>query len=215
MKPKTIAPEYAPKTGVKLNKGLLFDAFENNRSYLKKHFTLDDLRFPFLDRIGQECPRSRPLAFFWETDLEGSNAGRFLMGAGNTLRYCEDAELRAEMDALVETIGQCADEDGYCMGFHKEDFMILERANYTRSWLTRGLLAAYSSGNEQAGRIIRRFQDWFNNYPGRRKAAELHLSYQGMIAEMEVALSELGKEEDWHTPRLSKYSTASSAPTSP
>ncbi len=197
MKPKMIAPEYAPKTGVKLNKGLLFDAFENNRSYLKKYFTLDDLRFPFLDRIGQECPRSRPLAFFWETDLEGSNAGRFLMGAGNTLRYCEDSELRAEMDALVETIGQCADDDGYCMGFRKEDFMILERANYTRSWLTRGLLAAYSSGNEQAGAIIRRFQDWFNSYPGRRKAAELHLSYQGMIAEMEMALSELGKDADW------------------
>ena len=197
MKPKMNIPEYAPQRGVKLNKGLLFDAFQNNRSYLKKYFTLDDLRFPFLDRIGQECPRSRPLAFFWETDLEGSNAGRFLMGAGNTLRYCEDEELRAEMDALVETIGKCADEDGYCMGFRKEDFMILERANYTRSWLTRGLLAAYSSGNEQAGAIIRRFQDWFNNYPGRRKAAELHLSYQGMIAEMEVALSELGKEEDW------------------
>lgn len=197
MRPEIMNSEYAPQKGVKLHKGLLFDAFENNRSYLKKYFTLDDLRFPFLDRIGKSCPRSRPLAFFWETDLEGSNAGRFLMGAGHTLRYCEDAELRAEMDRLVQTIGECADEDGYCMGFRKEDFMILERANYTRSWLTRGLLAAYSSGNEQAGKLIRRFQDWFNSYPGRRKAAELHLSYQGMIAEMEVALSELGKEEDW------------------
>ena len=197
MKPEILNAAYAPQTGVKLKKGLLFDAFENNRSYLKKHYTLDDLRYPFLERVGKDCPRSRPLAFFWETDLEGSNAGRFLMGAGNTLRYCEDDALRAEVDALVQTIGQCADEDGYCMGFHKEDFMILERANYTRSWLTRGLLAAYSSGNAQAGQIIRRFQDWFNNYPGRRKAAELHLSYQGMIAEMEVALSELGKAEDW------------------
>lgn len=197
MKPTIVSPEYAPQTGVKLNKGLFFDAFENNRSYLKKYFTLDDLRYPFLERVGKDCPRSRPLSFFWETDLEGSNAGRFLMGAGHSLRYCEDEELRAEMDALVQTIAQCADEDGYCMGFHKEDFMILERANYTRSWLTRGLLAAYSCGNEQAGKTIRRFQDWFNYYPGRRKAAELHLSYQGMIAEMEVALSELGKEEDW------------------
>ncbi len=197
MKPAMVSSEYAPQTGVKLNKGMLFDAFENNRSYLKKHFTLDDLRYPFLERVGKEGPRSRPLAFFWETDLEGSNAGRFLMGAGHTLRYCEDPELRSEMDALVQTIAQCADEDGYCMGFRKEDMMILERANYTRSWLTRGLLAAYSSGNEQAGQVIRKFQDWFNNYSGRRKAAELHLSYQGMIAEMEVALSEIGKAEDW------------------
>lgn len=197
MKPEIISSEYAPKSGVKLKKGLFFDTFENNRSYLKQHFTLDDLRFPFRDRIGESCDRSRPLAFFWETDLEGSNAGRFLMGAGHSLCFCDDPELRAEMDALVHEIGQCADADGYCMGFRKEDFMILERANYTRSWLTRGLLAAYLSGNEEAGAIIRRFQDWFNTYPGRRKAAELHLSYQGMIAEMEMALSELGKKEDW------------------
>ncbi len=197
MKPEVVNSEYAPKTGVKLKKGLLFDTFENNRSYLKKYFTLDDLRYPFMERVGKECPRSRPFAFFWETDLEGSNAGRFLMGAGHTLRYCDDPELRAEVDALVQTIAECADEDGYCMGFHKEDMMILERANYTRSWLTRGLLAAYSSGNEQAGQVIRNFQDWFNYYPGRRKAGELHLSYQGMIAEMEMALSDVGKKDDW------------------
>lgn len=196
MKPTVVAPAYAPQS-VRLKKGILFDAFENNRSYLKKHFTLDDLRYPFRDRIGQDCPRSRPLAFFWETDLEGSNAGRFLMGAGHTLRYCEDEELRTELNALVKEIGECADADGYCMGFRKEDFMILERANYTRSWLTRGLLAAYLSGSEEAGKIIRKFQDWFNQYPNRRKAAELHLSYQGMIADMEVSLSDLGKAEDW------------------
>ena len=197
MNERIFSPEYAPVNNVHLKKGLLYDAFENNKSYLKKHFTLDDLRFPFRDRIGQKCPRSRPLAFFWETDLEGSNAGRFLMGAGNALCYSDDDELRKEMDMLIGEIGKCADDDGYCMGFRKEDFMILERANYTRSWLTRGLLAAYRSGSEEAGAVIRRFQDWFNAYPNRRKAAELHLSYQGMIADMEMALSELGKEEDW------------------
>ena len=197
MNERIVSTEYSPEKNVRLTGGLLFDAFESNRSYLKKHYTLDDLRYPFRDRIGQECPRSRPLAFFWETDLEGSNAGRFLMGAGNSLCYCEDAELKEEMDALIREIGECADSDGYCMGFRKEDFMILERANYTRSWLTRGLLAAHRSGSEEAGLIIRRFQDWFSNYPNRRKAAELHLSYQGMIADMEVALSKIGKEEDW------------------
>lgn len=197
MKPEIVSSQYAPQTGVQLNGGMLYDTFRNNCSYLKQHFTLDDLRYPFLDRIGQECPRSRPLAFFWETDLEGSNAGRFLMGAGHSLCYCQDAQLREMMDALVSEIGRCADPDGYCMGFRKEDFMILERANYTRSWLTRGLLAADLCGNPEAGGIIRRFQDWFNSYPGRRKAAELHLSYQGMIADMEVALSRLGQEADW------------------
>ena len=133
MNERIVSTEYSPEKNVRLTGGLLFDAFENNRSYLKKHYTLDDLRYPFRDRIGQACPRSRPLAFFWETDLEGSNAGRFLMGAGNSLCYCEDTELKEEMDALIREIGECADSDGYCMGFRKEDFMILERANYTRS----------------------------------------------------------------------------------
>ena len=104
MNERVIAPEYAPEKNVQLKNGLLFNAFENNKSYLKKHFTLDDLSFPFRDRIGQECPRSRPLAFFWETDLEGSNAGRFLMGAGNALCYSADDELKKEMDALIHEI---------------------------------------------------------------------------------------------------------------
>lgn len=188
--------ETSPVKGVTLKSGILKEAFERNQEYLMKHFTLDDLVYPFRIRSGKEGRRDRPLAFFWETDLEGSNAGRFLMGAGHSLLYCENQKLRERMNALVKEIADCAEEDGYCMGFAKEDMMILERANYTRSWLTRGLLAAYAAGNEEAGRVVRRFQDWFNSYAHRRKCAELHLSYQGMIADTQMALSALGKEED-------------------
>ena len=39
---------------------------------------------------------------FWDNDLLGSNAGRFLMGAGNTLRWIEHPELRAMLDAVVD-----------------------------------------------------------------------------------------------------------------
>lgn len=196
--PQINCKEYCPSKGVQLNKGLLKDAFISNQEYLLQHFTLEDLLYPFYKRAGKDLPqRSRPLAMFWETDLEGSNAGRFLMGAGNTLCFTDNPELKEMMDRLVEGISACADTDGYCMGFDREDMMILERANYTRSWLTRGLLAAMRSGSKTAGETIRKFQNWFNVYPHRRKVAELHLSYQGMIADMEMALSELGLEDDW------------------
>ena len=56
MNERIIAPEYAPEKNVQLKNGLLFNAFENNKTYLKKHFTLDDLRYPFRDRIGQDAP---------------------------------------------------------------------------------------------------------------------------------------------------------------
>ncbi|GHU64665.1 hypothetical protein AGMMS49983_10880 [Clostridia bacterium] len=136
---------------------------------------------------------------FWETDLEGSNAGRFLLGAGNTLRFTDHPELKERMNALVDGIARFRDSDGYCMGFKKEDFMILERANYTRSWVTRGLIAAGYAGNQTAYTMIREFGNWFNSYKasGRAgKAAELHLSYQGFIAHTSLYLSEVGEEED-------------------
>lgn len=189
--------EYCPCAGVKLTEGLLSEVFEHNQQYLLQHFTLDDMLYPFQTRAGKKAVRNRPLVPFWETDLEGSNAGRFLMGAGKTLCFADNPAIKEKLDNLLRGIFECAEEDGYCMGFTKEDMMILERANYTRSWLTRGLLAAGESGAVLANTIVRNFQDWFNNYPHRRKAAELHLAYQGMISDMEVALSPVGCQKDW------------------
>ena len=198
VQPKIKSKEFHPQTGVQLRKGLLKDAFQYNQQYLLQHFTVDDMLFPFFVRAGKEPPqRSRPLVMGWETFLEGSNAGRFLMGAGNTLCFTDNPALQDMMDCLIDGISSCADPDGFCMAYDREDMMILERANYTRSWLTRGLLAAMRSGSKTAGETVRKFQDWFNTYPHRRKIAELHLAYQGMIADMEMAFSAVGKPEDW------------------
>ncbi|MBE5767727.1 MAG: hypothetical protein E7335_11340 [Clostridiales bacterium] len=185
-----------PETGVQLTGGLLHSIFENNITYLLSSYALEDLQYPFRIRKGENAPRVKPLSMFWETELEGSNAGRFLMGAGNSLRYCENPQLRQRLDALVAEIERTSDEDGYIMGFKKEDMMILERANYTRSWLTRGLIAAGTAGNETAWKLIRRFGDWFNNYPNAVKAPQLHFGYQGMIANTKLARSKVGSEAD-------------------
>jgi len=52
--------------------------------------------------------------------LPGSNAGRFLMGAGNTLRWTEHPELRTRMNAVVDGIAECQRPDGYLMAYPEE-----------------------------------------------------------------------------------------------
>ena len=99
----------APRTGVTLRGGLFESAMRNNIRYLLDSYTLDDLLIQFRDRAGRPKPPSaRKPDQFWETDLAGSNAGRFLMGAGNTLRWIDDHDLRTRMNAVVEGIQKCA-----------------------------------------------------------------------------------------------------------
>ena len=114
--------------GVTLNDCFFKELFVNNHHYLLRLFTLNDLLHTFYVRAGKDAPeRSRPAEIFWETELEGSNAGRFLMGAGYTLCFEENPQLRERMDQLVDGIGACAEEDGFCMGYPKSHMMILER----------------------------------------------------------------------------------------
>ena len=194
---KVSTKEYRPMAGVTLGDGVFKDLFTNNQQYLMRHYTLNDLLYPFYVRAGKPAPeRSHPLEIFWETELEGSNAGRFLMGAGYTLCFQENAALRERMDQLVAGIAECAEEDGYCMGYPKSHMMIMERANYTRTYLNRGLVAALAAGNQQAGRVLRAQQDWFYRYPHKYKIMELHLPWQGMLADTDAALSAVGKDTD-------------------
>ena len=194
---KVSTREYRPMHGVVLKDGCLKGLFENNQQYLLRHFTVNDLLNPFYVRAGKNAPeRSRPEEVFWESELEGSNAGRFLMGAGYTLCFAENPQLRQQMDRVVSGIAECAEEDGYCMAYPKSHMMIMERANYTRTYLNRGLVAALAAGNQEAGRILRAQQDWFFRYPHKHKIMELHLPWQGMLADTDAAMSAVGKDTD-------------------
>ena len=64
-------------------------------------------------------PLEEKLNNFWFVDLPGQEAGRFLMGAGNTLRWIENAELRKRMDQIVDVIDECKEPDGYIMAYPK------------------------------------------------------------------------------------------------
>src|SRR5262249_48046101 len=84
-----------PKNGVTLHGGVFQKAMENNVEYLLSSCTTDGLLRQFYERTGK-VKDFKPTGsqVFWEEDLAGSNAGRYLMGAGNTLRWMHHEEMQ-------------------------------------------------------------------------------------------------------------------------
>lgn len=188
----------APKAGITLDGGVFQAALTRNSQYLMNSYTTDDLLRQFYERAGK-IPVFRPTGsqVFWEEDLAGSNAGRFLMGAGNTVRWMDDPELRKRLNAVVDGIEECRKPNGYIMAYPEDTIFFSERAAYTRAWLTHGLLEAAYAGNPKALPMLRGYYDWFN------EQAFLPLMLrgaiqggQGMIANTRVALSSVGKPAD-------------------
>ena len=187
-----------PKSGVRLDGGIFQTAMENNIAYLLNSFTTDELLRQFYERTGR-VTNFHPVGSqkFWEEDLAGSNAGRFLMGAGNTLRWMEDAELQRRLNAVVDGIEECRQPNGYIMAYPEDTIFYSERAAYTRAWLTHGLLEAAYAGNPKALGLLRGYYDWFNVQgflPEMLRGAIQ--GGQGMVANTRVARSPLGKPLD-------------------
>ena len=153
----------SPKKGVTLGEGLFKKTMENNISYLMSSFSFDELVRNFRVKAGKPVqPLEDRLNNFWFVDLPGQEAGRFLMGAGNTLRWMENAELRKRMDMIVDVIDECKEPDGYIMAYPKSKIFAGEYGAYTRSWVTHGLIEAGLAGNKKAFPLLRGFYDWFN-----------------------------------------------------
>lgn len=188
----------APKTGVVLDGGLFEIALKSNAQYLLKSFTTQELLRQFYERTGKvKGFKPAGTQIFWEEDLAGSNAGRFLMGAGNTVRWIEDPELRRRLNAVVDGIDECRQSNGYIMAYPEDTIFFSERAAYTRAWLTHGLLEAAYAGNPKALPLLRGYYDWFN---GQSFLPEMLRGAiqggQGMIASTRVSLSPVGKPAD-------------------
>ena len=148
---------HAPLNGVTLNGGLFQTVLEDNVAYLLDSFTVDELLRQFRECAGKPLPPDvKSPNKFWEEDLAGSNAGRFLMGAGNTLRWMDHPELRSRLNAVVDGIEECKQSNGYIMAYPEDTIFFSERGNYTRAWLTHGLLEAGYSGNQKAFTLLER-----------------------------------------------------------
>jgi hypothetical protein len=188
----------APKTGVTLHGGLFETAMRNNIEYLLGTYSTADLLRQFYERTGK-IRNFKPTGsqVFWEEDLAGSNAGRFLMGAANTLRWIDHPELRRRVDAVVDGIEECRQPNGYIMAYPEDTIFYSERAAYTRAWLTHGLLEAAYGGNVKALPMLRGYYDWFNKQsflPDMLRGAIQ--GGQGMVANTRVGTSPLGKPAD-------------------
>jgi DUF1680 family protein len=188
----------APLAGVTLQGGLFETTMRNNIRYLMDSYTLDDLLLQFRERAGKPIPpSSHKPDQFWESDLAGSNAGRFLMGAGNTLRWIDDPELRRRFNAIVDGIAECKQPDGYVMAYPEDSILYSERGAYTRAWLTHGLIEAGYAGRAQAFELLRGNYDWFDKcgyLPELLRGAVQ--GGQGMIANTRMYFTPVGRPED-------------------
>jgi DUF1680 family protein len=187
----------APLRGVKLGEGLFRKVMTNNIAYLLDSFGVAVMLRPFRTRAGKTNPPGTPPLCPWDAGLPGSNAGRFLMGAGNTLRWIEHPELRQRLNAVVAGIAECQRPDGYAMGYREDTIFEGEHGAYTRSWVTHGLVDAGYAGNPAAFKVLRRFYDWFDRCPYLpellRRAGQ---GVQGMIANTRTYFTPIGKPED-------------------
>lgn len=188
-----------PRTGVQLQGGVFQKSMEDNIEYLLNSFSVDDLLRQFRERTGAAAPPLKPMSDvqFWEEDLAGSNAGRFLMAAGNTLRWIDHGELRRRLNAVVDGIAQCRQPNGYIMAYPEDTIFFSERGAYTRAWLVHGLIEAGYSGNQKAFDLLRGYSDWFNQ--SRYLPNLLRFAVQGgqgMIANTRMYFTPVGKPAD-------------------
>jgi DUF1680 family protein len=188
-----------PHTGVTLEGGVFQTYMENNIAYLLNFYSVDDLLRQFRERVGTaKPPGDAPSDVqFWEEELAGSNAGRFLMGAGNTLRWIDHPELRRRLDAVVEGIAQCRQPNGYIMAYPQDTIFFGQRGAYTRAWLTHGLIEAGYAGNPKAFELLRGYYDWFNQCSYLPHLLNFAIvGSQGMIANTRMYFTPVGKPAD-------------------
>ncbi len=184
-----------PDSGVKLNGGIVKTTFDNNVQYLLKAFSVNDILYRFKERAGDANPPGQPQG--WEaTCLPGSLAGLFLMGSGGVLRWENNAELRDKMNRVIDGIDECKQPNGYIMAYKETEITNSENPNYVRSWITHGLIEASIAGNPKALPLIREHQNWFNECPYLPRVKDLHLGYQGMIANTRMYFTSRGRQRD-------------------
>ena len=191
----------SPIGGVTLDDNSLFkQAMTYNIDYLLNSFSVNHMLYPFRQRHGEaHPPDDRSQEAFWDHDLRGSNAGRFLMGAGNTLCWIEHPELRKRVNEMVDGIAACREPNGYILPYPPGQYRS-EEPNYARAWLTQGLIAAGLAGNKDVYPLLRSNADWFNHWDLLPRITTVSgNAQQGQIASTKTYFTPIGKPEDLQT----------------
>ncbi|MBQ1986211.1 MAG: glycoside hydrolase family 127 protein, partial [Clostridia bacterium] len=186
-----------PMGNVRLTDGRLKKAFENNVEFLKG-FDVDRMLYWYRVHAGKKAP-GVPYAAgdgHFENNLHGQTAGAFMMGAGTTLLWQEDETLRAMMQDILKELSDDQEEDGFLLPIDRGIFKTKEYPNYTRAWVTFGLLDAGYAGEEDAFTMARRMTDHFNHSEVLPYVKDMNLGFQGILASTRMYDAPCGKEED-------------------
>ena len=187
----------APMSGVRLTGGRLGKMFSNNIEFLKG-FDIDRMLYWYRVHKNKDAP-GVPYASdggHFENNLKGQTAGEFLSGAGTTLLWVEDEELRSTIRKLVEEIDECRDSDGFFIPIPRDEFKTREYPNYTRAWITFGMLDAGYAGEERAFKLARDMSDYFNTCDLLPYVKDMNLGFQGILANTRQYDAPDGKWED-------------------
>lgn len=187
----------APTGGVSLTGGRFLRAFENNIAFLKG-FDVNRMLYWFRLHAGKPAPGAPYAAGdgHFENNLHGQTAGEFLMGAGATLWWREDRALREKVRAVISELNQYREPDGFLLPVDRDTFLTREYPNYTRAWLTFGLLDAGAAGEADAYRLARGMGDAFNESEVLPYVKDLNLGFQGILANTRLYDSPVGVEKD-------------------
>jgi DUF1680 family protein len=83
-------------------------------------------------RAGQKHPPAERDIFklfaLWTGGLRGSEIGRFLMAATNTLRWIEHPERKHGLETAVDGIAECQEADGYVHAFDRSILWLNEKS---------------------------------------------------------------------------------------
>ena len=176
-------PLQVPMGDVRLTGGRLFRSFENNLQFLKG-FDTDRMLYWYRVHANKPAP-GVPYAAdggHFENNLKGQTAGEFLMGAGTSLLWTEDETLRGMMRTLIREMDACRDPDGFIIPITRDEFKTREYPNYTRAWITFGLLDAGYAGEARAFGLARDMSDWFNTCEVLPYVKDMNLGFQGILA---------------------------------
>ncbi len=200
--PKLRVPDevFTPLHGVRLTGGVFRRAFDANVRYTLNHMDLGRVLYWFDLKAGRKTD-AVPYNGHFEWNIKGQSAGQCLMGAGNALRWEENPELRAFLDAVLDTVEAGQETDGFLLPIPEEEFAYREYPHYVRIWLTYGLIAAANSGEKRAFRMLRLWQDWFDRCPDLPVIRYLELAFQGVVASTLVYATEIGVDADMEMTR--------------
>ena len=186
----------APAKGVELGEGPFKQAFEADIKYLLQSFSDDDMLHYYRKGAGQAAPPGQMRG--WEKSWPGTCAPRFLLGAGNVLKWAEQAELRRRLNAIVDALEAAHVEDGqrHCLAGGKT---FAQWSTWQTQVLADGMVAAHEAGNAKALGLIRQRHDWFNRLTAawpERKALKDPLGYCAHPPCTRVYFTSAGKAED-------------------